>query len=69
MRTLSLFIFLFFNNTCKETTSVYICNSPYAKKYHNNSKCRGLGNCTYKVISIDIEKAKKDGKVLCGWEK
>ena len=69
MKTLSLLIFLFANITCKETTTVYICNSPNAKKYHINLKCRGLRNCTYRVISVDIQKAKKDGKTLCGWEK
>jgi len=69
MKTLSLLIFFFANITCKESTTVYICNSPGAKKYHYNSNCRGLGNCTYRVVSIEIEKAKKEGKTLCGWEK
>ncbi|MFF5381870.1 hypothetical protein [Pedobacter suwonensis] len=70
MKTLSLLIFLFANMiTCKETTTVYICNSPGAKKYHNSSNCRGLSNCTYKIVKVDIEQAKKDGKTLCGWEK
>jgi hypothetical protein len=70
MKTLSLLLFFFANMiTCKETTTVYICNSPGAKKYHNTSDCRGLSNCTYKIVKVDIEKAKKDGKILCGWEK
>jgi hypothetical protein len=70
MKTLSLLIIFFANMiTCKETTTVYICNSPDAKKYHNTYNCRGLNNCTYKVVKVDIEKARKDGKTLCGWEK
>ena len=69
MKTLSLLIFFVINITCKENTTVYICNSPGAKKYHYNSNCRGLGNCTYRVVSIEIEKAKKDEKKLCGWER
>ena len=69
MKTLSLLIFIFAHITCKETTTVYICNSPSAKKYHNISNCRGLSNCSYKILKVDIEKAKKDGKTLCGWEK
>ncbi|MFD2584937.1 hypothetical protein ACFSR6_20740 [Pedobacter vanadiisoli] len=69
MKTLSLILFFLANITCKDSTTVYICNSPGAKKYHNSPKCRGLSNCTYRIISIDIEKAKKDGKTLCGWEK
>jgi 5-bromo-4-chloroindolyl phosphate hydrolysis protein len=69
MKTFSLLLFFFTNITCKENTTVYICNSPGAKKYHYTSSCRGLSNCTYKIIKVDIEKAKKDGKTLCGWEK
>ncbi|WP_316826438.1 hypothetical protein [Pedobacter miscanthi] len=70
MKTLSLLILFFLTNiTCKESTTVYICNSPNAKRYHNSSSCKGLSNCTYKIVKIDIEKAKKDGKTLCGWEK
>ncbi|WP_025142206.1 hypothetical protein [Pedobacter jeongneungensis] len=70
MKTLSLLIFFFANIiTCKESTTVYICNSPNAKRYHNSSSCKGLSNCTYKIVKVDIEKAKKDGKTLCGWEK
>lgn len=69
MKILSLLIFFFINITCKENTTVYICNSSGAKKYHINSDCRGLSNCSYKIIKVDIEKAKKDGKILCKWEK
>jgi len=69
MKTLSIILFFFTNITCTEPTSVYLCNSPGAKKYHLNANCRGLSNCSYKIIKVDIEKAKKDGKTLCGWEK
>ena len=70
MKTLCLLLLVFANMiTCKETTTVYVCNSPGAKKYHNSSDCRGLSNCTYKIVKVDLEKAKKDGKTLCGWEK
>ncbi|MBT2562538.1 hypothetical protein [Pedobacter sp. ISL-64] len=69
MKTLSLLLFFFINITCKENATVYICNGPGAKKYHYTSNCRGLSNCTYKIIKEEIEKAKKDGKTLCGWEK
>ena len=70
MKTLFLLLFFFVNMiTRKETTTVYVCNSPGAKKYHNGSDCRGLSNCTYKIVKMDVEKAKKDGKTLCVWEK
>jgi len=69
MKTLSLLILFLANATCKETTTVYICNSPGAKKYHYTFGCRGLSNCSYKIVKVHIEKAKKDGKILCKWEK
>ncbi|RLJ73699.1 hypothetical protein [Pedobacter alluvionis] len=69
MKILSLLIFFVINITCKENTTVYICNSPGAKKYHITSDCRGLSSCSYKIVKVDIDKAKKDGKVLCKWEK
>ena len=52
-----------------EATSVYICDSEGAKKYHLNKNCRGLKNCNHKIIKVTIEEAKKKGKkTLCGWE-
>lgn len=48
--------------------TVYICKGPMSKKYHFNSNCRGLKRCSTKISSIDIAKAKKMGRTLCGWE-
>lgn len=69
MKPLLLFLFLLNNIKCEEPTDVYICNSPKAKKYHLSKTCRGLSNCSYQTVKITLEKAKKDGKTLCGWEK
>ncbi|MGF1922830.1 MAG: hypothetical protein ACQUHE_01525 [Bacteroidia bacterium] len=64
----SLLLFIFLNNIGCASTTVYLCDSPNAKKYHYKEKCRGLGNCSYKIITTTLEKAKKSGKTLCGWE-
>jgi len=69
MKTLSLLIFFLINTTCKENTTVYICNNGKTKKYHLASDCRGLSNCTFKIIKTTLDKAKNEGKTLCGWER
>ncbi|PWS32536.1 hypothetical protein [Pedobacter paludis] len=69
MKTLSLLFLFLISATCKETKTVYVCNSEGAKKYHYKSSCRGLSNCQYKILETTLDKAKKDGKTLCGWEK
>ena len=48
---------------------VYICNSPNATKYHKKASCRGLSSCQFKLVQISLDKAKKEKKVLCAWEK
>lgn len=63
------FIFLTVLNYKTLPTPVYICNSENAKKYHLKAKCKGLSTCQYKIITISLEKVKKQGKTLCNWEK
>lgn len=53
---------------CKDSTIVYVCDSPNANRYHNSKTCRGLSNCTYRVIGISLSQAKKTGKSPCRWE-
>lgn len=69
MKTLLLFLFLLSNTKCEEPTDVYICNNGKTKKYHLSANCRALRNCSYKTLKTTLEKAKKEGKTLCGWEK
>lgn len=69
MKPLLLLLLLFINIKCEEPTDVYICNNNKTKKYHLSKTCRGLRNCTYQTLKITLEKAKKDGKTLCGYEK
>lgn len=49
-------------------TTVYICNSSSAKKYHYKKNCRGLNNCKKETKAITLTSARKRGRTLCGWE-
>lgn len=49
-------------------TTVYICLSPGAKKYHYDRGCRGLNNCTHEIKSVSVGDAESRGLDLCGWE-
>jgi hypothetical protein len=69
MKTCFLLLFYVSAVHCKDTTTVYICNSAAAKKYHLRTDCRGLRNCQHKIVKMTLEEAKKSGKTLCGWEK
>lgn len=69
MKSFLLLFFFFSNTNFSAPTSVYICNSGHTHKYHYKQSCRGLKNCQYKVIQIGLDKAKRDGKTLCKWEK
>ncbi|MDY0905066.1 hypothetical protein [Pedobacter sp. CFBP9032] len=69
MKILFLSFFFLATATCKESTTVYLCNSGGGKKYHLITSCRGLSNCSHKLISISLDKARDQGKTLCKWEK
>jgi len=51
------------------TTTVYVCDSSRAHRYHLTKNCRGLNNCKHRIIEMSIEKAKAENRTLCGWEK
>jgi hypothetical protein len=34
-----------------------------------NAHCRGLSNCSRRIVKTTIENAKRSGKTLCGYEK
>ncbi|MFB9843999.1 hypothetical protein [Mucilaginibacter ginsenosidivorans] len=69
MKTLILLLALYQGGGHFRPDSVYVCDSPGAKKYHLRADCRGLGNCQHRVVKITPAEAKKRGKTLCGWEK
>lgn len=66
MKALLLSIFLCLSaNSAK---NVYICVSPYAKKYHYNKLCRGLKNCTHTIKEVSLQEAKDLNYSICGFE-
>lgn len=46
---------------------VYICTGKYAKRYHCDENCKGLGSCKGKIRLVPISTAKKQGKTPCGY--
>ena len=50
-------------------TTVYICLSPGAKKYHYDRGCRGLNNCNHEIKAVSKGAAEGEyGLGVCGWE-
>lgn len=45
---------------------VYICTGSSSKKYHADSKCRGLGGCKGQIKAISIKEATAMGRTPCG---
>ena len=66
---LLLFAVLFFNSIKCTTTTVYVCDSPHAVKYHYKPDCRGLSNCNFRIIKTTLDSARESNKTLCKWEK
>ncbi len=65
----SVILFLLVLTSFTIPTTVYICLSPGAKKYHYNRDCRGLGNCTHEVKAVSKGSAEEEYRLeLCGWE-
>lgn len=46
-------------------SSVYICTGQYAKAYHKNKNCRGLGNCRGDIKQVSIEETMRMGRIPC----
>jgi hypothetical protein len=69
MKTLLLLLLLTGKSYSTDSTSVYICDSPGARKYHLRQNCKGLLNCQHRVIKITLEQAKRKGRTLCALEK
>lgn len=45
--------------------TVYICTGQYAKAYHKNKNCSGLGNCKAEIKQVSLEEAKRKGRTPC----
>ena len=46
-------------------TTVYVCVSPSAKKYHYSKSCAGLQRCTHEIREISEKEAKEAGYTGC----
>jgi len=51
-----------------DSNDVYICKGPSSERYHYNSKCQGLRNCSTDIFKVSKEEAMKNGRTLCGLE-
>lgn len=49
-------------------TTVYVCNSSGAKKYHYKETCRGLSACKHEIVTMNRDSAENKGLGVCGWE-
>lgn len=73
MKTILLFLSIFISTPYgsypvstpnKHADLVLICDSRGAKVYHNY-QCRGLSNCTHKIIKINKSDAIRMGRRAC----
>jgi len=68
MKYTLLLILLILSSFDTVETSVYICGSTGAKKYHYKETCRGLNSCSRGVVKTSVKQAQNLGLTLCGWE-
>lgn len=68
MKYILLVLFIFLTSFHPPETSVYICGSTGAKKYHFSQNCRGLSSCSHGTVKTSLKQAKGLGLTLCGWE-
>lgn len=68
MRLLVFLLFFTLTSFHDVKTSVYICGSTGAKKYHYTESCRGLNACKHQIVKVSLNKAQEYGLTLCGWE-
>lgn len=54
---------------CIDTPKVYICNSKSSTKYHLKSDCRGLSDCSYRIIETTLNSVVNSNRTICKWEK
>lgn len=55
-------------NKFQTSPTAYLCDNGKTNKYHLSKQCRGIRKCNYKIVEISLEKAKKKGYGLCGYE-
>lgn len=69
MKKLLIFVAIFSLGFQSENNStVYICVSKTASKYHLNRNCGALKNCKHEIKSVSKSEAIELGYSLCGHE-
>ncbi len=48
------------SNSSSISENVWICNGKTSKKYHSNSNCQGLRNCTHDLIEVSGKEAEEE---------
>lgn len=69
MKTVLLLLLLLWSTGCGDKEMVYVCDSGNAVRYHLKEHCRGLSNCTYRILKLSLDEARQQGKSLCKWER
>lgn len=70
MKTIILLSLLAFGGQyTNQSSSVYICVSPTAKKYHFSKNCRGIQKCTHEIKEVTKSDAINKGYTVCLIEK
>lgn len=67
-KLLILCAILSFGFQSDSSSSVYICVSKTASKYHLDRDCHGLKNCKHEIKSVSKSEALELGYSLCGNE-
>jgi len=52
----------------QSSSTVYVCESTGAKRYHYSLNCRGLRRCSHNIVKMARKKAECRGLTLCGYE-
>lgn len=68
MKYTLLLLFVFATSFTPSQSSVFICGSTGAKKYHLKETCRGLSSCRSETVKTSLKQAQGLGLTLCGWE-
>ena len=55
----------FVSKTNTQIENIFLCEGEFSEKYHNNSNCRGLNNCSTELTNTNIENAISQGRTQC----
>ncbi len=68
MKYTLLLLLVFATSFRPPESSVFICGTTGANKYHYKENCRGLSSCSHGIVKKTLKQAQGLGLTLCGWE-